>query len=138
VLSTTAAKARYADLAEMYVSDAIYEPGTVLEFGGEKEVTITTTNMSTSVAGVVSTNPAYLMNSGLVANAVVAIALQGRVPVKVMGSVKKGDMLVSAPNGYAQTCSNPIIGSIIGKSLENFDATVDNPTSIIEIVVGKN
>ena len=138
VLSTTATKARYADLAEMYIADQAYEPGTVLEFGGIYEVTLTSHSMSTAVAGVVSTNPAYLMNSNLKSNFTVAVALMGRVPVKVIGSVKKGDMLVSASNGFAQSCTNPIIGSVIGKSLEDFIATTDNPTSIIEIVVGKN
>ena len=91
--------------------------------------------MSTSVAGVVSTNPAYLMNSELSSTHVVAVALQGRVPVKIIGSVKKGDILVSAANGFAQACNNPVVGSVIGKALEDFTANNDNLTSVIEIVV---
>jgi hypothetical protein len=135
---SVATQANYADLAEMYESDSAYEPGTVLEFGGEKEVTISNTVMSTRVAGVVSTNPAYLMNSHCEGEHVVAIALQGRVPVKIQGSVTKGDMLVSAPNGYAQSCNAPCVGSVIGKSLENFTATDGNQTAVIQAVVGRD
>jgi len=132
-----AAQALYADLAENYLADNHYEAGTVLIFGGQQEVTISQTNMDTRAAGVVSTDPAYLMNSGLQGDNVVVIALQGRVPTRVVGPVGKGDMLVTAPNGYAMACSAPIIGSLIGKSLENFTATPENPTAIIEVVVGK-
>jgi hypothetical protein len=131
-------QALYADLAEKYLADANYQPGTVLVFGGSAEVTISQNTMSTSVAGVVSTDPAYLMNSGLNGKNVAVIALQGRVPTKVIGPVGKGDMLVTAPSGYAMACTSPIVGSLIGKSLENFTATAENPTSIIEVVVGKS
>jgi hypothetical protein len=137
VLSTTASKARYADLAEAYISDKKYESGTVLEFGGEYEVTISRSDMSTKVAGVVSTNPAYLMNSELKAENIAVIALQGRVPTKVIGSVKKGDLMISASDGYARACNNSVVGSVIGKALENFQASDTNQTSIIEIVIGK-
>jgi hypothetical protein len=75
------------------------------------------------------------MNSELSSTYVVAVALQGRVPVKIIGSVKKGDILVSAANGFAQACSSPIVGSVIGKALEDFTANNDNLTSVIEIVV---
>jgi hypothetical protein len=124
-------QATYADLAEYYEADADYEPGTVLEFGGEKEVTLAQT-MTPRVAGVVSTNPAYAMNSNCQGIAV-AIALQGRVPTKVCGKVYKGDMMVSAGNGYAKSSLEPKIGTIIGKSLENFDGEM----GIIEIAVGR-
>ena len=78
--------ARYADLAENYLADAEYEVGTVLIFGGDKEVTVTTAMKDdTRVAGVVSENPGYLMNSKLEGENVTAVALQGRVPVKVVG-----------------------------------------------------
>ena len=114
-------QATYADLAEYYTSDQIYEPGTVLEFGGEQEVTIGT-DETTRVAGVVSTNPAYIMNSLCLGTHTVAIALQGRVPCKVRGKIHKGDMLISGGNGYARpTRATPMIGTVIGKALENFE-----------------
>ena len=125
-------QATYADLAEYYEADALYPPGTVLEFGGEKEVTVAS-DESTKVAGVVSTNPAYLMNSTCGGAYPVAIALQGRVPVKVRGNISKGDMLVSGGQGYARPTHNPKIGTIIGKALADFDG-VDG---IIEIAVGR-
>ena len=133
----TATSAKYADLAEAYISDATYEPGTVIDFGGEHEVTMANTIMSTKVAGVVSQQPAYLMNSELQAQHVTVVALQGRVPTKVIGPVGKGDMLITGPSGHAMACSSPVIGSVVGKSLENFTATPDNPTTVIEVVVGK-
>ena len=124
--------ATYADLAEYYEADKPYEPGTVLEFGGDKEVTIAKDG-TTKVAGVVSTNPAYVMNSQCKGDYVVALALQGRVPCKVRGTVHKGDMLVSAGEGYARPMIHPYIGSVIGKSLENFDGI----EGIIEVAVGR-
>ena len=128
-----ATSAQYADLAENYASDDVYPPGTVLEFGGVAEVTLAS-NATARVAGVVSTNPAYLMNSAYEgAGKVVSIALQGRVPCKVKGQVRKGDMMVSAGNGYAQAAANPKIGTVIGKSLENFDGA----EGVIEVVVGR-
>ena len=127
-----ATSAQYADLAENYAADAEYEAGTVLEFGGVAEVTLSETVMSTRVAGVVSTNPAYLMNNSLT-GIKAPIALQGRVPCKVVGPVRKGDMMVSAGNGAAQAATAPVIGSVIGKSLENFDGT----EGVIEVVVGR-
>jgi hypothetical protein len=127
-----ATTAQYADLAENYVSDAIYESGTVLEFGGEFEVTLAE-DVTPRIAGVVTTNPAYLMNSKCIGNNVVAIALQGRVPCKVKGEIRKGDMLVSAGNGYAKTAVLPQVGTIIGKSLENFSGV----EGIIEVAVGR-
>ena len=128
----TATSAQYADLAEKYVSDKEYEAGTVLEFGGKFEVTLAD-NDTNRVAGVVSTNPAYTMNSDLTGDYVVALALQGRVPCKVYGKVRKGDMMVSAGNGYARSATDPKLGTIIGKSLEDFDGV----TGVIEVVVGR-
>ena len=128
-----ATTAQYADVAELYESDAPYSPGTVLDFGGTHEVTICGTPLSTRVAGVVSTNPALRMNSVLVADNKVELALLGRVPTRVVGPVSKGDMMVSAGNGYAMACSSPAIGSVIGKALEDFSAA----EGIIEVVVGR-
>ena len=123
--------ATYADLAEYYEADSEYEAGTVLAFGGNKEVTIAE-DETTKVAGVVSTNPAYVMNSACAGEYIVAIALQGRVPCKVRGTIHKGDMLVSGGDGYARPTVHPIIGSIIGKALENFEGE-----GIIEVAVGR-
>jgi hypothetical protein len=129
-VSTTA---KYADLAENYSADAAYEPGTVLHFGGEFEVSQCDADMCSRVAGVVSTAPAHLMNTGLEGANVVAVALTGRVPCKVQGSIRKGDMMVSAGNGQARAEANPRVGSVIGKALEDFDGL----EGIIEVVVGR-
>jgi len=123
----TATQAQYADLAEMYTADSDIEPATVVCFGGTEEVTVCDHDADTKVAGVVSTNPAYLMNSE---GDGVAVALRGRVPCKVTGSIKKGDMLVSAGNGAARAEANPSVGALIGKALEDSEGD-----SIIEIVV---
>ena len=124
--------AKYADLAERYSSDASYEAGTVVTFGGDAEVTMSTETMDSRIAGVVSTNPGYLMNADLEGTQV-AVALTGRVPVKVTGTIRKGDMLVSAGEGYAKAEANPRMGSVIGKALEDFNGT----NGIIEVVVGR-
>jgi len=138
VLTVTATNARYADLAERYLADRKYDPGTVLQFGGDKEVTIAGKDMTTKVAGVVTSNPAYLMNVFLEGEMVADLALQGRVPTKVIGPVGKGDLMVAAPGGYARAEASPKPGTIIGKALEEFTATPENTSSIIEVVVGKH
>jgi hypothetical protein len=89
--------------------------------------------MSTKVAGVVTTAPAYVMNSEIDCEFPVSVALQGRVPCMVVGEIKKGDIMVSAGNGKAMACSQPSLGSIIGKSLEDFSGIA----GIIEIAVGR-
>jgi hypothetical protein len=116
-----ATSAQYADVAEKYVADADYEPGTVLHFGGDYEVSQCDVDHCTRIAGVVSTNPAYIMNNSQQGNHVVDVALLGRVPCKVEGAIAKGDMLVSAGNGRARAETNPRLGAVIGKALENFD-----------------
>ena len=131
VFSGTATSAQYADLAEMYTADADIEPGTVVCFGGDKEVTTCMLEADKKVAGVVSTNPAYLMNSD--AEGAVAVALQGRVPCKVKGPVAKGDMMVSAGDGSAKASADPKLGEVIGKALEDFDGE----EGVIEVVVGR-
>jgi hypothetical protein len=128
-----ATSAQYADVAEYYTSDQFYEPGTVIVFGGNAEVTVATESADNTVAGVVSTNPAYIMNAGIQSQQSVAVALTGRVPTKVIGPVRKGNMMVSAPYGYAQACATPAVGTVIGKAVENFDGE----QGIIEIVVGR-
>jgi hypothetical protein len=128
-----ATSAQYADLAEMYEADAAYEPGTVMCFGGAKEVTVCNTEDCTRVAGVVSTNPSYLMNSGQTGAYVSAVALQGRVPCKVTGQIRKGDLIVSAGDGRGRANNDARAGTIIGKALADFDGQ----DGVIEVVVGR-
>ena len=127
----TATSAQYADLAEKYEADADYAPGTVVMFGGDKEVAECADDHSTKVAGVVSTAPAYRMNDGLEAEHTAMVALQGRVPCKVTGPVAKGDMMVSAGNGMARAEANPTYGAVIGKALENWEGG----EGVIEVVI---
>jgi hypothetical protein len=132
IMNGTATSARYADLAENYSSDEDYSPGTVVVFGGDKEITQSTTYMDRRLAGVISTNPAYLMNAGAEG---LPVALQGRVPCKVVGKIEKGDMLVSsAIPGVAAATYSPEMGTVIGKALENYDS---QEVGIIEVVVGR-
>jgi hypothetical protein len=128
-----ATSAQYADLAEKYTADAEYTPGTVVSFGGSEEVTISDVAGDTRVAGVVSTNPSYIMNSGLDSEYVVTVALTGRVPTKVCGFIKKGDLMVSAGNGHAMAEANPKVGTVIGKALEDWNGG----NGVIEVVVGR-
>ncbi len=124
-------QATYADLAEYYEADQTYSPGTVVEFGGEKEVTLASDG-TRKVAGVITTNPAYIMNAtcpGILA----AIALQGRTPCKVRGVIKKGDMLISGGNGFARPESSPLIGTVIGKALQDHSGG----EGVIEVAVGR-
>lgn len=113
----TATSARYADLAERYLADAEYDVGTVIAVGGTAEVTAADTSTAHSVIGVVSQFPAYLMNSELEGGT--AIALKGRVPVKVIGDIVKGDRLVpSGTPGFA-TADNNDVGRAFAIALEN-------------------
>jgi hypothetical protein len=135
VFSGTATEARYADLAENYVADNEYDPGTVVIFGGEEEITITHLHQDDRVAGVISEHPAYLMNSEQEGINVVPVALQGRTKVKVVGMVRKGAMLVtSSEEGYACASSSPVIGTVIGKALEE-KSTAEK--GVINVVVGR-
>lgn len=121
VINATATSAFYADIAERYEADAVYEPGTVLVIGGEKEVTTTNRFADTRVAGIVSKNPAYMMNSDAGNDETHPyIALKGRVPCKVAGPIKRGDLLVTSSHpGYACSSSQPNYGTLIGKALES-------------------
>jgi hypothetical protein len=127
-------QAKYADLAENYQADKAYPAGTVVMFGGDAEVTQADVD-TRAVAGVVSTNPAHLMNGGLTGTNVVPVALQGRAPCMVIGPVRKGDLMVSAGFGYAKSSDNPLIGQVIGKALCDFPSSTK---AVIEIVVGRN
>jgi hypothetical protein len=128
----TATSSLFADLAERYTADATYAPGTVLEFGGSHEVTIAQDD-TRRVAGVVSSHPGFIMNNALIGAHVATVALQGRVPCKVRGTIRKGDMLVSAGGGFARPTQTPQVGSVIGKALEDFDGA----EGVIEVVVGR-
>lgn len=129
----TSTHALYADLAENYQADKFYAPGTVLMFGGAQEVTAADTD-TTRVAGVVSTNPAHLMNGALNGANIVPLALTGRVPCNIIGPVYKGDMMVSAGFGYAKASATPSMGQVIGKALQDFPIAAKG---IIEVVVGR-
>ena len=128
-----ATSAQYADLAEFYSADAEYAPGTVVSFGGDYEVTIANQDADPCVAGIVSTNPSYIMNAGIFAEFPTQVALTGRVPCRVVGTVTKGAMMVSAGNGAARAESMPAMGTVIGKALEAFSGE----SGTIEIVVGR-
>jgi len=129
-----ATTAQYADLAEIYTSDQQYPAGTVLVFDGEAEVTQSHSPYDTRIAGVVSTNPAYLMND---TETGVPVALQGRVPCRVLGPVGRGEVLVSSHiPGVAQRLDPTkwAPGCVIGKALQAIDST---DISTIEVVVGR-
>ena len=131
--SGTATTANYADLAELYLSDFAYEAGTVVRVGGEFEVTATDGEHNHSVLGVISAYPAYLMNNQLENG--IPVALKGRVPVKVKGSVNKGDRLVGGPEGHAEANNDSPHGFAI--ALESFEAKKSGKGryGIIEAVV---
>ena len=136
-LFAQATTALYADLAEMYTTDAKYAPGTVLVFGGTQEVTTSTVTHDHRVAGVVSTNPAHIMNSGLQGEHTVEVALIGRVPVSVIGNISAGDRVVTSNRaGVAEaldiTRYQP--GVIIGKALQSH---CGDEIGVIEVVVGR-
>jgi hypothetical protein len=100
-------QATYADLAERFAADDIYEPGTVVELGGEKEITAVKYELSEDVFGVISDTAAYLMNAGAGSDKThPPVAMTGRVQVKVDGKIKKGDRLVSAGNGVARAAES--------------------------------
>ena len=111
----TATSAKYADLAEKYDADEELEAGTVVCFGGDAEVTACGTASDHRVAGVISTDPAYMMNSDGEGQ---YVALTGRVPCKVTGPVAKGDIMVSSDvKGHAKADNNAQAGRIIGKAV---------------------
>jgi len=134
ILTTVASSALYADLAERYEADVVYEPGTVVVIGGDKEVTVTDKYADARVAGIVSKNPAYMMNSEAGNDETHPyIALKGRVPCKVVGSINKGDLLVTStfPGYAASWASHAEEGSVIGKAL----GTQSEGFGVIEVLV---
>ena len=123
-----------ADISEYYSADKQYVPGTVVEFGGDKEITLAQSE-SNKVAGVVSHEPAYVLNGNIEAEYPVLLVLTGRVKVKATGWVSKGDMLVSAGKGLAKvSIMTPKIGTVIGKAIES---KTDSGEGFVEILVGR-
>lgn len=131
----TAVTAKYADLAENYVSDTVAAPHDIMIIGGNEEVTVSSISHDPRVIGVMSQNPAYLMNSSI-SDIGSAIALTGRVPVRVKGPINSGDCVVSSDiAGVGEKLDNIKYtpGCIVGKALEKID---DNSIKTIEVVVG--
>jgi hypothetical protein len=124
-----------ADLAENYEGDRDYEVGTVLVFGGDKEVTTTNAKNDTRVAGVVSNTAAFTMYEACpgLKN---LVALQGRVPCKVVGKIRKGDILVtSGISGVAMAAVGDVkVGTVVGKALKDYDS---DHIGLSEIAVGR-
>lgn len=117
-----AVEAEFADLAEMYRSDKFYTAGTLIKVGGESEVTVVSTEADPDIFGVVSTNPALLIGSRIGANETrVPVALKGRIPVRVVGKVTKGDKLVSSsvPGVARSMQAGDSIEAVLGRALEN-------------------
>lgn len=133
----TSTSALYADVAERFSADAVYEAGTVVMLGGAEEVTLCNEAYSDDVFGVVSTNPAFLMNGGAGEDDThPAIAMTGRVPVKVTGLINKGDRLVSAGDGVAQSALPETVTAfnVIGRALEDkTDSGVGTVEAIVKI-----
>lgn len=129
-------QATYADLAEYYEADRHYDVGTVLVFGGDKEVTVTSTQGDHRIAGVVSENAAFIMNERCPGEKTL-LALQGRVPCRVVGKINKGDLMIcSSINGVAVSAGGDAkAGTIIGKALENYNS---DHIGMIEIAVGRS
>lgn len=138
VITATTTTARYADLAEKYIADsADYKPGQVLVFGGDNEVTVSKDAYDHRVAGIVTTDPAFVMNDDLTEDNTVTVALTGRVPCQVLGPVNKGDLLVTSNmSGVATALDNAkfIPGVVIGKALSTL---VKSEVQIIEVAVGR-
>lgn len=133
-----ASSAQYADLAERYLSDSEYDPGTVVVFGGNAEITVTNIDHDPRIAGVISTEPGYLMNDSADRDVLMLpVALTGRVPTCVRGPISKGDMVVSSTEpGIGIRMKKELYepGCVIGKSLENI---ADSSIQIIEVVAGR-
>jgi hypothetical protein len=127
--------ANYADVAERFAADTEYTPGTVVELGGTAEITMASTELSESVFGVISTRAAYLMNSKAGTDLThPPVAMTGRVPVRVIGQVNKGDRLVSAGNGRARSAQlgEATSFNVIGRALES---KTSNEEGAVEAIV---
>lgn len=137
VVHARATSAQYADLAEMYQADKQLDAGQVVEFGGPAEIQKTSTSHSCRIAGIVSSNPSYIMNAGMDLPNKTAVALTGRVPCYVIGMIRKGDRLVSSDIPGVATALDidryeP--GCIIGKAIEDYES---QEIGRIEVAVGR-
>jgi hypothetical protein len=131
-------QAQYADLAERFETDQPYDPGTVVALGGVKEITAAVDDLSEDVFGVISTRAAYLMNGAAGSDVThPPVAVNGRVPVRVIGRIRKGDRLVSAGNGLARAGAKNELSpfNVIGRSLQD---KLDSGEGTIEAIVKLN
>jgi hypothetical protein len=129
--------ATYADLAERFEADTVYDSGTVVELGGEKEITAVKYELSEDVFGVISDSAAYLMNSGAGPDSThPPVAVSGRVPVKVIGKVKKGERLVSAGSGIARAAKQgeATAFNTIGRALADKDTIGEGTVEAVVII----
>jgi len=136
-VSGTRISAQYADMAERFEADTEYDAGTVVELGGSAEITKVSQDLSDRVFGVISTRAAYLMNSAAGSDAThPPVAMTGRVPVKVIGQISKGDRLVSAGNGLARAAQagEATAFNVIGRALrDKLDAGEGTVEAIVTI-----
>jgi hypothetical protein len=134
-VSGTRITAQYADMAERFEADTYYDAGTVVELGGSAEITLVTDDLSDKVFGVISDRAAYLMNSHAGSDIThPAVAMTGRVPVKVVGAVDKGDRLVAAGNGVARSAKpgEATAFNVIGRALHS---KLDTELGTVEAIV---
>ena len=133
LITGTATQAQYADLAEIFpTDDTDLEPGDVVDFSGDNKVAKSNQEAHTSVAGVISTEPGFLLNEG---GTGVKLAMTGKVPCKVQGIVNAGDLLVSAGNGKAKSATNPSVGTVIGKAIENHTSDGNGVINIMVVLM---
>jgi hypothetical protein len=135
-LNARAVQANYGDLAEGYAGEEMYTPGTVVVIGGSREITLTTQSHDTKVLGVISTNPAYMMNGQDTEK--VYVGLTGRVPCRVRGPIAKNTILVTSDiPGVAQALdiNRFVPGCIIGKSLQAIESDI---IGTVEVVLGRS
>jgi len=131
-------QAKYSDIAERYLADKEYAPGTVVKIGGEKEITATTRSADPDVFGVISTQPAYVLNSGE-EGLYLPVVLVGRIPVRVVGPVTKGSRMIAsnvpgvarAAKGSEKGCNVPIFG----RSLEDDDREEERLVEVAFVTV---
>lgn len=134
-ISGTQINANYADVAERFEADSTYSAGTVVQLGGDKEITLAQDELSDAVFGVISTKAAYLMNSNVGTNEThPPVAMSGRVPVRVIGTVDKGDRLVSAGNGLARSATEGEFTpfNVIGRAIES--KTTEEEGTVLAVV----
>lgn len=137
IVHAIATGAQYSDVAERYAADDYMQKGTVVSIGGTEEITTATEEMSENVFGVVSTQPAFMMNASAGNNdSHPFVAMVGRVPVRVIGLARKGDRIVlSSTEGVARVVrpnENPTTEQVIGRVLQD---KIDTAEHAIECVV---